>query len=56
MTQSQQGVRSTNPKPPKVPISPQSPLEYRTYESITINDDGTPTYELHIINKPTRKL
>ena len=55
MTQSQQGVQSTKPKPPKLPISPQSPLEYRADESITIND-GTPTYELHAIDKPVSKL
>ena len=59
MTQNQQGVQSTKPKlpiPPKPPISPQSPPEDRTDESITINDDGTPTYELHIINEPISKL
>ena len=53
--QSQQGVRSTKLKPPKMPITPQSPLEDRTNESITINN-GTPTYELHVINEPISKL
>ena len=43
------------PKPPKPPIIQQSPLEDRTDEIITIND-GTPTYELHVIDKPVRKL
>ena len=58
MTQNQQGVQSTKPKlpiPPKPPISPQSPPEDRTDEIITINN-GTPTYELHVINEPISKL
>ena len=50
MTQRQQGVRSTKPKPPKPPISTQSPPEDRTDESITINN-GTPTYEFHVIDE-----
>ena len=56
MPQNQKGVRSTKPKPPKPPISPKSPPEDRTYKTITINDDCTPTYELHIIDEPISKL
>ena len=56
MTQSQQGIRSTKPKPPKLHISTQSPLEDEIDKSITINDDGMPTNELHIINKTISKL
>ena len=56
MTQSQQGIRSTKPKPPKPHISTQSPLEDEIDKSITINDDGMPTNELHIINKTISKL